>query len=66
VRDLVEETRMVRISGAACVAVMMAGSISSGGGGTALARPSAAPTAILMQACQVVPGQNLEIRHSED
>ena len=51
---------MVRMSGTACVAVMVAGSIATGGGMVVHASPSAAPPARLAQACRVVPGQTLE------
>ncbi len=51
---------MVRMSGTAWVAVMAAGSITLGSGIVALARPSAVPPAVLMQACRVVSGEELE------
>ena len=49
----------MRMSGMAC-AVVVAGSIAYGSGVVARARPTAAPAALLMQRCQVVPGQKLE------
>ncbi len=48
----------MRMSGMAC-AVVVAGSIGYGSGVVARAR-AAAPAALLMQRCQVVPGQKLE------
>lgn len=51
---------MLRASSAACVVVMMAGSMANGGGLMPGARPSASPTSVPAQACRVVPGETLE------
>ncbi len=51
---------MMRVSGSACVAVIVAGSVAGSSGVTARARPGAAATAVLAQACRLVSGQTLE------
>lgn len=51
---------MARLSGAACVAMILAGSIVDGSGVVAGVRASGVRAGVLRQACRLVSGQTLE------